>query len=137
MRRRAAGVLNLTLDGLHYVALQLFLIAAFQVQLGLVTPPKGGVAAPAAPAAFPAPSPPTVAEATDLDQLEDDAGAADETAVATRHPAMPLGKLPDDPRFTNVVRDMIDAFLATLKSADDRTPARRYERTTKPGPDPL
>jgi len=136
----AAGVLNLTLDGLHYVALQLFLIAAFQVQLGLVTPPKGGAAAPAAPAALPAPAAAVAAEATNLEHLEDDAGAADETAVASRHPAMPLGKLPDDPRFTNVVRDMIDAFLATLKSADDRTPVaarRRVRRQQTPGPDRL
>ena len=125
LARIAVGALPFQLDALHYLAFLLFLIAALRVELGFVpasgpkeaavafAAPVAAVAAPAAPAAEPA-----AAAADDADD-EADAAAA-ETAVVP-HPAVPSGRVPDDPRFNQVVKDMIAAFFSTLQSAEDST----------------
>jgi hypothetical protein len=93
-------------------------------QAGMVAPRRRGdkrsfsssstaVAAATAPA-LPAPTAAAPAAAADA------AGADDGAVVAAvRHPAMPAGKAPDDPRFRQLVEDMIAAFFKTLESADD------------------
>ena len=128
---------------MHYIVLQLFLIAAFQVQLGLVPAPAkraepfglpgaGGAAhAVSANASAAIALPEASAGAAAVEELLDEVAedAATDTAVA-RHPAMPVGKVPEDAQFGAAVKDMIAAFFSTIQSAEDRT----YSPAPTPAP---